>query len=257
MPSFALGAASALAPTPTGRAPSRRVARAASTRAPVRVRASSEPAEARAAPSAGAADGYEDATIDLVLPTSEARTTLQFDKVVLDEREGPVIFVTGVAIGSRAEAAGVVPGQRLVALSDPVNDGDLWFLDGTERLAFVQDAIRSTRQYECTIVLESEVTVTKEAVDAVRPPPREETRPEARAAPPRATPEQLGFARPPPAERREREDLYSDKWAGDEYVGDGFWNELTVGLAIFIAVPAVITAVATVGRGTLWDKPTF
>ena len=179
------------------------------------------------------------------------------DKVVLDEREGPVIFVTGVAIGSRAEAAGVVPGQRLVALSDPVNDGDLWFLDGTERLAFVQDAIRSTRQYECTIVLESEVTVTKEAVDAVRPPPREETRPEARAAPPRATPEQLGFARPPPAERREREDLYSDKWAGDEYVGDGFWNELTVGLAIFIAVPAVITAVATVGRGTLWDKPMF
>ena len=109
-----------------------------------------------------------------------------------------MIFVTGVAIGSRAEAAGVVPGQRLVALSDPVNDGDLWFLDGTERLAFVQDAIRSTRQYECTIVLESEVTVTKEAVDAVRPPPREETRPEARAAPPRATPEQLGFTRPPP-----------------------------------------------------------
>ena len=257
MPSFALGAASALAPTPTGRAPSRRVARAASTRAPVRVRASSEPAEARAAPSAGAADAYEDATIDLVLPTSEARTTLQFDKVVLDEREGPVIFVTGVAIGSRAEAAGVVPGQRLVALSDPVNDGDLWFLDGTERLAFVQDAIRSTRQYECTIVLESEVTVTKEAVDAVRPRrgrrlgPRRGRR---RRGPPRSS---SAPPRPAPAERREREDLYSDKWAGDEYVGDGFWNELTVGLAIFIAVPAVITAVATVGRGTLWDKPMF
>ena len=192
---------------------------------------------------------------DLVLSTEEARRTLQFDKIIVSEQEGPVIFVTGVAIGSSAEAAGVVPGQRLVALSDPVNDGELWFLDGTERLAFVQDAIRSTRQYECQIVFESEVTITKALVDKVRPPaPEEEQRENPK---PRATPEQLGFERPPPQERREREDLYSDKWAGDEYVGDGFWNELTVGIAIFVAVPAVITAAATLGRGTLWDTGGF
>ena len=123
------------------------------------------PVRAKAVPTGA---DVENGTIDLVVSTEEARRTLQFDKVILDEREGPVIFVTGVAIGSAAEAAGVTPGQRLVALSDPVNDGELWFIDGTERLAFVNDAIRSTRAYECTVVVESEVSVTKAAVDAVR-----------------------------------------------------------------------------------------
>lgn len=105
---------------------------------------------------AAAETSYENGTIDLELPTEEARRTLQFDKVIVNEEEGPVIFVTGVAIGSAAEAAGVTPGQRLVALSDPVNDGELWFIDGSERLAFVVDAIRSTRKYDMTIVFESE-----------------------------------------------------------------------------------------------------
>ena len=126
------------------------------------------PVRAKAVPTGA---DVENGTIDLVVSTEEARRTLQFDKVILDEREGPVIFVTGVAIGSAAEAAGVTPGQRLVAVSDPVNDGELWFIDGTERLAFVNDAIRSTRAYECTVVVESEVSVTKAAVDAVRGPP--------------------------------------------------------------------------------------
>ena len=108
------------------------------------------PVRAKAVPTGA---NVENGTIDLVVSTEEARRTLQFDKVILDEREGPVIFVTGVAIGSAAEAAGVTPGQRLVAVSDPVNDGELWFIDGTERLAFVNDAIRSTRAYECTVVV--------------------------------------------------------------------------------------------------------
>ena len=34
---------------------------------------------------------------DLVLSTEEARRTLQFDKIIVSEQEGPVIFVTGVA----------------------------------------------------------------------------------------------------------------------------------------------------------------
>ena len=131
------------------------------------------PVRAKAVPTGA---NVENGTIDLVVSTEEARRTLQFDKVILDEREGPMIFVTGVAIGSAAEAAGVTPGQRLVAVSDPVNDGELWFIDGTERLAFVNDAIRSTRAYECTVVVESEVSVTKAAVDAVRGPPSDEVR---------------------------------------------------------------------------------
>jgi hypothetical protein len=40
-------------------------------------------------------------------------------------------LAAGVAIGSAAEAAGVTPGQRLVALSDPVNSGELWFITGS------------------------------------------------------------------------------------------------------------------------------
>jgi hypothetical protein len=30
-----------------------------------------------------------------------------------------------------------------------------------------------------------------------------------------------------------------------------------VGIAIFVAVPGIITLVATLGRGSLWDKPMF
>ena len=45
----------------------------------------------------------------------------------------------------------------LVAVSDPITEGELWFLDGSERLAFVNDAIRSTRAYDMTIIFESRV----------------------------------------------------------------------------------------------------
>lgn len=43
---------------------------------------------------------YENSTIDLELSTEEARATLQFDKVVVNEEEGPVIFVTGRGRGA-------------------------------------------------------------------------------------------------------------------------------------------------------------
>ena len=202
------------------------------------------------------ADTLESATIDLVLPTDEARVSFQFDKVVVNDQEGPVIFVTGVAIGSAAEDAGVTPGQRLVAVSDPVNDGELWFIDGSERLAYVTDAIRSTRAYECTVIVESEVSVTKDAVDAVRPPDDDEKeRMEQRKRV--AAKADLGVAPAPPQKKREREDLYSDNWAGDEYIGGGTWNELTVGIAIFVGVPALILTLGVGTRGVLWDTGGF
>lgn len=213
----------------------------------------------RRAPTANAVPAgadVENGTIDLVVSTEEARRTLQFDKVILDDREGPVIFVTGVAIGSAAEDAGVTPGQRLVAVSDPVNDGELWFIDGSERLAYVTDAIRSTRAYECTVIVESEVSVTKDAVDAVRPPDDDEKeRMEQRKRV--AAKADLGVAPAPPQKKREREDLYSDNWAGDEYIGGGTWNELTVGIAIFVGVPALILTLGVGTRGVLWDTSGF
>jgi len=247
----------ATTPTPTRR-------RATTTRRATRTRAAADPM------------AVEDGTIDLVVSTEAAKKTLQFDKVTVNEAEGPVIFVTGVAIGSEAEAAGVTPGQRLVAVSDPINDGELWFLDGSERLAFVLDAIRSAQNRpETTIIVETEVSITKELVDRARGVDTEE---EARAAAAKAKAADAAAAprrevtaadlaprgsSPPgasdkPREKpREREDLYSDKWAGDEYVGEGFWNELTVGAAIFVAVPAVIVTLAVTTRGTLWDTTGF
>ncbi len=101
-----------------------------------------------------------------------------------------------------------------------------------------------------TLIFESEVSVTKEMVDKVRPTPTE-VQAQAQQAQPKAgtakvTPQQLGFDRPPPQEKREREDLYSENWEGDEYVGTGFWNELTVGIAIFVGVPGL--ALIHIGR---------
>ena len=46
------------------------------------------PVRAKAVPTGA---DVENGTIDLVVSTEEARRTLQFDKVILDEREGPVL----------------------------------------------------------------------------------------------------------------------------------------------------------------------
>mmetsp|Transcript_12862 Transcript_12862/g.31011 ORF Transcript_12862/g.31011 Transcript_12862/m.31011 type:complete len:273 (+) Transcript_12862:201-1019(+) len=207
----------------------------------------------------------EDGTIDLILPTEDARKTLQFDKIMVPVF-GPVIFVTGVAIGSAAEAAGVKPGQRLIALTDPISAPKLWFLDGSERLAFVLDAIRSgTKRPEITIIIDSEVTVTKEIVDKARPPEVKwtETPRAAMGGGDKAKVTAADLAPPgsmPPQQqpkKRDREDLYSENWEGDKFVGGGFWNELTVGIAIFLAVPTVITVVATTTNGVLWNTTGF
>ena len=123
-----------------------------------------------------------------------------------------------------------------------------------------EDAIRSTRAYDMKIIFETEVSVTKAAVDAFRPPPppdQQQQEVEQREKVSAADLAPKGSLLPPPVKSREREDLYSDKWAGDEYVGGEFWNELTVGIAIFVAVPTIITVLATTTRGVLWDTATF
>lgn len=103
----------------------------------------------------------------------------------------------------------------------------------------------------------AEVSVTKSAVDAVRAPPPEQQQNQQQREKVSAADLAPRGSLPPPVKRREREDLYSDKWAGDKYVGGEFWNELTVGIAIFVAVPAVVTVVAIASRGVLWDTATF
>ena len=87
------------------------------------------------------------------------------------------------------------------AMTDPVDKNQMWTLNGTERMEFVRDAIRSTRAYDFTLVLDAQPTVTKAMVDAARPAPVEEDE----APPP-----------PPPksVEKVDREDLYTDNWWG-------------------------------------------
>jgi len=187
------------------------------------------------------------------LSAEEARKCLKFDALVIADNER-AIFVSGVARESDCERCGVVPGQRLRALTNPVDKSKLWVVGDTERLAFVKDAIRSTRAEEMVLVLEKEVSVTSEMVRAAM---TEEEREEEALAAARAK-----VRNETPAGRRvdkdgkkieDRPDLYSEKWQGDEYVGDGFWNELTVGIAIAVAVPLVIVVLAATTRGTLWD----
>jgi hypothetical protein len=50
---------------------------------------------------------------------------------------------------------------------------------------------------------------------------------------------------------RERKDLYTDNWDGDQYKGSGF-NILTLLAALFVLVPVGGLAFAYASYGTLW-----
>jgi len=191
----------------------------------------------------------------LELTTEEARKCLKFDALIVGDNER-AIFVSAVARESDVERAGVVPGQRLRALTNPVDKTKLWIVSDAERLAFVKDAIRSTRQENITLVLEKEVSVTQAMVEeAMSDEEREEQKErEEKAKRRNETPRKLDRDG---KKIEDRPDLYSDNWQGDEYVGKGFWNELTVGLAVAIVVPLVITVAATASRGVLWDTTRF
>lgn len=66
--------------------------------------------------------------------------------------------------------AGIVPGQVLRALSNPVKKGELWVLSENERLRFVRDAINTTRQTDFALVLDKEPTITADMVTANNAP---------------------------------------------------------------------------------------
>lgn len=193
------------------------------------------------------------------LSTEEARKCLKFDALIVGDNER-AIYVQAVARESSLESIGVVPGMRLRALSDPVEKNSLWTVSDTERLAFVKDAIRSTKQDEITLVFDAreEYSVTAAMVQAAMT--TEELEEEQRRI------DRAKARNETPAGRRvdasgkkieDRPDLYSDNWQGDEYVGKGFWNELTVGLAIAVATPLAIVVIATATRGVLWDVTRF
>ena len=90
----------------------------------------------------------------MTLRTKEARQTLRFTEGRVGANK--VVLVEAVATGSEAFALGIRPGDRVVALSDPVRDAVQWTLSANDAsLRFVRDAMRLRISPDLTIVLEA------------------------------------------------------------------------------------------------------
>ena len=215
--------------------------------------------------------GGETFTVDV--ETRVARRAIQWDSIAIGD-EDRAIYVSGVAFDSEAEKQGVKPGMRLVAITDPVDKNEMWQMPKNVTFVRAMDAIRSTRAYDIQLTFEKEQLITREMVEyakALSAGDDEEeeedfsrtmmassaTSTSSRREPVSSTPRgpSRRINRPTSQGEKERPDLYSDNWQGDEYVGTGTWNELTVGLAIAIAVPLVITVFAAATNGVLWNVP--
>ena len=215
--------------------------------------------------------GGETFTVDV--ETRVARRAIQWDSIAIGD-EDRAIYVSGVAFDSEAERQGVKPGMRLVAITDPVDKNEMWQMPKNVTFVRAMDAIRSTRAYDIQLTFEKEQSITREMVEyakALSAGDDEEeeedfsrtmmassaTSTSSRREPVSSTPRgpSRRINRPTSQGEKERPDLYSDNWQGDEYVGTGTWNELTVGLAIAVAVPLVITVFAAATNGVLWNVP--
>jgi len=223
-------------------------------------------------------DKGEKETFTVEVQTIVARRAIQWDSLAIGD-ENRAIYVSGVAFDSEAEQKGIKPGMRLVAITDPVDKSEMWQIPKNVTFVRAMDAIRSTRAYDIQLTFEKEQSITREMVEYAKALQAGDEEEEERrqieedeirrammsgassssaAASPSASAANNNnnqrIARPSQGEK-ERPDLYSDKWQGDEYVGDGPWNELTVGLVIAVAVPLLITVVATATNGVLWNVP--
>lgn len=223
-------------------------------------------------------DKGEKETFTVEVQTIVARRAIQWDSLAIGD-ENRAIYVSGVAFDSEAEQKGIKPGMRLVAITDPVDKSEMWQIPKNVTFVRAMDAIRSTRAYDIQLTFEKEQSITREMVEYAKALQAGDEEEEERrqieedeirrammsgassssaAASPSASAANNNnnqrIARPSQGEK-ERPDLYSDKWQGDEYVGDGPWNELTVGLVIAVAVPLLITVIATATNGVLWNVP--
>ncbi len=224
-------------------------------------------------------DKGEKETFTVEVQTIVARRAIQWDSLAIGD-ENRAIYVSGVAFDSEAEQKGIKPGMRLVAITDPVDKSEMWQIPKNVTFVRAMDAIRSTRAYDIQLTFEKEQSITREMVEYAKAlqagDEEEEERRQieedeirrammsgassssAAASPSASAPNNNNnnqrIARPSQGEK-ERPDLYSDKWQGDEYVGDGPWNELTVGLVIAVAVPLLITVIAAATNGVLWNVP--
>jgi len=100
----------------------------------------------------------EDQHLDLELDTAGAVQSLRW---ALEPAAAGVILVVvaSVAAGSEAEREGVVPGARLLALSDPIREGEVWEVGArpgaTPSLGRIRDALRMRRSRTVRLVFET------------------------------------------------------------------------------------------------------
>eukprot|EP00884_Botryococcus_braunii_P020131 jgi/Botrbrau1/6801/Bobra.0153s0004.1 len=89
----------------------------------------------------------------VTMTPEEARQWLRL--IEIPNPDGPlsVIVVEAVAIGSRAQEEGVKPGQRVLAVTHPVDRDGMWELQPGALLSRVKDIFRVTRSPQVELVL--------------------------------------------------------------------------------------------------------
>ena len=75
----------------------------------------------------------------LELPTEDVQSNVRLMGV--RQGRGAAIVIAAVEPGSAAAAAGVRPGQQLLAVSDPIRRGEFWQINGQSSLRYVRQAI--------------------------------------------------------------------------------------------------------------------
>lgn len=94
------------------------------------------------------------------LVTKDAMATVQFE--ALPEGKGQAVVVVEVEPGSAAAEAGIVRGQRLVGISDPVRDV-VWDLLDRPSMRFIRDTLRMRRMGNVQFLLKDYLNVSDPA----------------------------------------------------------------------------------------------
>ena len=98
------------------------------------------------------------------IDTEQARRTVLLEPY--QEGKAQCIIISGVAQGSQAWDAGVRPGQRLVGISDPNNNDQVWELNASTSLRFVRDALRFRIAASIRFDVDTDVIVPAAAPEA-------------------------------------------------------------------------------------------
>mmetsp|Transcript_33110 Transcript_33110/g.98475 ORF Transcript_33110/g.98475 Transcript_33110/m.98475 type:complete len:348 (-) Transcript_33110:757-1800(-) len=82
-------------------------------------------------------------SVTLTLDANPLRSSLLLQ--LLPEGRGQAVVVVGVLEGSEADKVGIVPGQKVVSISDPVRPDEMWPLNDRPSLRFVKDTLAAMR----------------------------------------------------------------------------------------------------------------